>query len=262
MTTIKHIILTAAAQGTTPIVAPSPTPTPANSSPPLPSFPFDILVQYSGFALLFLLAFLNKNFFRPWLNRGRGFIKRDARMDSEINSILHQMLGVADVDRIVLGVFHNAKFNDDKPNDLMSVSNEAIRLGISSVRMQVKDVPLTKLIKEIIKLKEAPSGKFHTVNIADPTIEDSCRAHMLSIGVRYTANMLLTDSNKELGILSIQVCARIPTLEEMKNLRNTNDIFDEELVRKLSSLADLLTYTLSRSRPNMFDTMWEVIANE
>lgn len=122
--------------------------------------------------------------------------KDDIKFTEQIEDILNQLLVLVNCDRVVIGIFHNGSSLGHLHNSYVSIEYEVTADGISSIKEEVKKIPIRKIQTEISNGLET-SNKFIKYNRKDNNLPQKCIQHLDNINVEEIWSRLLITENKE-----------------------------------------------------------------
>lgn len=158
---------------------------------------------------------------RVKLTKRKDFIQDAIDSGNDINGALHQLREHINADRVYLFSFHNGShlYPSGTPMAKFSIINESVGIGINSIKLEYKDIPVNLFSRPISMLMQ--EGEAYITDLSDE-IELTKLNNKYSI----SANMFISDKSvyyfairdikhqKMLGMLGIDFCNNVTHLSD------------------------------------------------
>lgn len=158
---------------------------------------------------------------RAKINKKTDFVQDAIDSGNEINQVLHQLREHINADRIYLFGFHNGShmYPSGTPMAKFSIINESVGIGINSIKLEYKDIPVNLFSKPISTLMQ--SGEAYITDLSDEH-----ELYILNNKYGISDNMFNSDKSvyyfairdmkhqKMLGMLGINFCKQPTKLSD------------------------------------------------
>lgn len=197
----------------------------------------DLFLDKIALMAIFIMIYLWRNNVQPKIDQVHDKLGTNLSLDMKIMESLKDIQLVSEASRVIYGEFHNGGHWASGASKLKFSANlEICSPGVSSIKKQIENIPVSSLYDELDLLMKDEKGILFTT-LKSPDIKKGCETHLRNIGVEAVYEVLVKSKGEVLGIISIQY-----------TVNNFNRELTDDDVNKIINFKDNISYRVEMFR--------------